>query len=103
MGLEGRITPYSYLNQGKAYLEEDIDAGIYLDTHKLLPKPVSIQNNYMDGMCCIRHHSYYRYENIAVEKRNLHEETSGQKASGGNDKHIVYNERRHDLWKIKKG
>jgi hypothetical protein len=68
MGLEERITPYSYLHEGKAYLEEDVDAGTFLDMRNLLPKPVAIQNNHMDGMCRIRDYPHFRPENIVIEK-----------------------------------
>jgi hypothetical protein len=79
MGLEGRITPCSYLYQDKAYLEEDMDAGTFLDMRKLLPKPVSIQNNYMDGMCRIRDYPHYRPDNITAEKEKTARKTSRSK------------------------
>jgi hypothetical protein len=79
MGLEGRITAYSYLHEDKAYLEEDLDAGTFLDMRKLLPKPVSIQNNYMDGICRIRDYPHYRPKNITVEKEKLARKTSRPK------------------------
>jgi hypothetical protein len=79
MGMEGRITPCSYLYEGKAYLEEDLDAGTFLDMRKLLPKPVAIQNNYMDGMCRIRNYPNYRPENIVVEKEKPARKTSRSK------------------------
>jgi hypothetical protein len=79
MGLEGRITSYSYLHEDKAYLEEDLDAGTFLDMRKLLPKPVAIQNNYMDGMCRIRDYPHYRPENIVVEKEKPAQKSSRSK------------------------
>jgi hypothetical protein len=79
MGLEGRITPCSYLYQDKAYLEEDMDAGTFLDMRKLLPKPVSIQNNYIDGMCRIRDYPHYRPDNITSEKEKPARKTSRSK------------------------
>jgi hypothetical protein len=63
MGLREHITSSSYLYQRQAYLEEDMDAGIFLDMRKLLPKPVAIQNNDMDDMCRIREYSNYRPDN----------------------------------------
>jgi hypothetical protein len=79
MGLEGRITPYSYLHEGKAYLEEDMDAGAFLDMRKLLSKPVVIQNNYIDGMCHIRDYPHFRPDNITVVKEKSARKTSRSK------------------------
>jgi hypothetical protein len=79
MGLEKRITPYSYLYRDKAYLEEDLDAGTFLDIRKLLPKPVAIQNNHMDGMCYIRDFPHYKAENIMVGKEKPARKTSRSK------------------------
>jgi hypothetical protein len=82
MGLEERITPYSYLHHDMAYLEEDIDAGTFLDMRKLLPKPVASQNNYMDGMCRIRDYPHYRPDNITVGKEKPARKTSRSKDIG---------------------
>jgi hypothetical protein len=68
MGLHDRITPCSYLHQGKAYLEEDVDMGTFLDIRNLLPRPFDIQNTYMEGSCFIREYPHYRPENIMPEK-----------------------------------
>jgi hypothetical protein len=68
MGLHDRITPCSYLHQGKAYLEEDVDMGTFLDIRNLLPRPFDIQSTYMDGSCFIREYPHYRVENIMPEK-----------------------------------
>jgi hypothetical protein len=75
MGLENRITPYSYLDRDKVYLEEDLDAGTFLDIRKLLPKPVDFRNNYMDGMCYIRDFPHYKPENILAEKEKPAQKT----------------------------
>jgi hypothetical protein len=68
MGLEDQVSPYSYLHQGKAYLEEDLDMGTFLEIRKLLPRPVDVQSNYIDGSCFIRDYPHYRPENIMPEK-----------------------------------
>jgi hypothetical protein len=68
MGLQDMITPYSYLRQGKAYLEEDVDMEAFLDIRKLLPRPVKIQYNYMDGMCHIRNYPHYVPSDINSER-----------------------------------
>ena len=41
LGIRGQITPYSYINGEYAYLEEDVDAGTYLDarTAQQVPAP----------------------------------------------------------------
>jgi hypothetical protein len=64
MGLEKRISPYSYSYQDKVYLEEDLDVGTFINIRKLLSKPISIQNSYLDGMCYIRDYPHYRPEVI---------------------------------------
>ena len=35
LGIERKISKYSYHNEGMAFLEEDQDAGVYLDAQKL--------------------------------------------------------------------
>jgi hypothetical protein len=69
MGFEERITPYSYLDRDKAYLEKNIDSGTFLDIRKLLPKPFIIKNNYMNGMCPIRDLPHYKPENVMPGKK----------------------------------
>jgi hypothetical protein len=82
MGLEKRISPYSYLYQDKAYLEEDLDAATFLNIRKLLPKPVAIQSTYLDGMCYIRDYPHYRAENIATKTKRTVGKTSQSRDSG---------------------
>jgi hypothetical protein len=67
MGLEERITPYSYQYQGKVYLEEDDDAQTFLDIRKLLPMKYAIQSKIIDYSCFIRNYSPYRPENLLPE------------------------------------
>jgi hypothetical protein len=68
IGLQDRITPHSYLHQGKAYLEEDIDAWTFMDIRKLLPKLVTVQNNFMNGMCPIRNYPHYDPKEFPPER-----------------------------------
>jgi predicted small secreted protein len=82
MGLQDRITFYSYLRQGKAYLEEDVDMGTFLDIRRLLPKPFIFQSNNMDGMCFIRNYPQYRAEDIVPEKNKSARKHSGSKNAG---------------------
>ena len=37
MGIAGRISGYSYRRGGKAYLEEDVDAGVYIKAAGISP------------------------------------------------------------------
>jgi hypothetical protein len=82
MGLHDRITPYSYLHQGKAYLEEDLDLGTFFDIRKLLPRPVTIKNNYMNGMCHIRDYPHYNPKDIAPERSRPARKTSVSRDTG---------------------
>jgi hypothetical protein len=82
MGFQDQITPYSYLHQGKAYLEEDLDMGTFLNIRKLLPRPVDIQYNYMNGMCRIRDYPHYEPKNITVEKEKPVRKNSRSKDIG---------------------
>jgi hypothetical protein len=82
MGLEERITPYSYLFRDKAYLEEDDDASAFLDMRKLLPKPFVLQSNYKDGSCFIRNYPHYRPENIMPENSKSARKNSRKKDVG---------------------
>jgi hypothetical protein len=82
MGLEKRISPYSYSYQDKVYLEEDLDAGTFLNIRKLLPKPVAIQSTYLDGMCYIRDYPHYRAENIVTKTERTAGKTSQSRDPG---------------------
>lgn len=82
MGLESRITPYSYLNKDKAYLEEDLDAGTFLDMRGLLQTPFSVLSKYLDGSCYIRDFPHYRPEaitpeNVKPERKNKKSQDDG--------------------------
>jgi hypothetical protein len=82
MGLQEQITPYSYLHQGKAYLEEDLDMRTFLDIRRLLPKPYVIHNNYMDGICFIQEYPAYIPSDIAPERNIPARKASRQKDIG---------------------
>jgi hypothetical protein len=82
MGLQERITSCSYLCQGKAYLEEDLDMGTFLDMRKLLPKRFVIQNNFMNGICFIRDYPAYVSSNIEPAMNMLIKKASRSKDDG---------------------
>lgn len=48
------ITPYSYQNQGKVFLEEDCDAGYFLDAFKAAGNTFEIMTNHVDSNSEIR-------------------------------------------------
>jgi hypothetical protein len=49
LGIEGQISPYSYINGRFAYLEEDCDYAVYMDAlaARGLPRP-EIRQRYVD-------------------------------------------------------
>jgi hypothetical protein len=79
IGVEKRITLYSYLNKDMVYLEKNIDARTFLDMRILLPNPISLQNNFMDGRCFVRNFPHYKPENVIVEKEKTARKTSRSK------------------------
>jgi hypothetical protein len=82
MGLTEKITPYSYLRQGKAYLEEDVDMETFLNLRKLLPQAVDVKINYLDGMSLIRDYPQYKSENNMPEKNSQDRKKSSAKNIG---------------------
>jgi len=59
LGVAGKISTCSYMNAGKAYLEEDCDAGIYLDALNALDIKYEFNTVYKDNTP-IRTYPYYR-------------------------------------------
>jgi hypothetical protein len=59
LGIQERITSFSYVFKGMAYLEEDLDAGTFLDIRNKLPNKAEIRNHCIDGLCYIRNYSHY--------------------------------------------
>jgi hypothetical protein len=70
LGIQERITAFSYLYKGKVYLEEDRDAGTFLDIRNNLPKKAEIHNCYFNGMCFIREYPHYDPGDIQSVKDN---------------------------------
>jgi len=59
LGVAGKISTCSYMKNGKAYLEEDMDAGIYLDALNALNIDFTFNTIYKDNTP-IRGYPYYR-------------------------------------------
>ena len=56
LGIADRISRYSYMTDKRAYLEEDCDAGVFLEAARIDPK--SIPNTYSDKAKCRSYASY---------------------------------------------
>jgi hypothetical protein len=54
LGLAEKISPYSYMGGQSLYLEEDCDAGLYLDAAKAAGYTLHIVEKYTDGDSPIR-------------------------------------------------
>lgn len=48
LGITAQITPYSYQHRDRVYLEEDIDAGLYLQAAKAAGYRLTIRDKYAD-------------------------------------------------------
>ncbi|HDO26155.1 MAG TPA: hypothetical protein ENG95_05900 [Nitrospirae bacterium] len=48
LGIEGKITPYSYINGGMVYLEEDCDAQLFIDKLKAEGKKFNYREVYTE-------------------------------------------------------
>jgi len=59
LGVAGKISTCSYMHHGKAYLEEDNDAGIYLDALNALNIEYEFNTIHKDNTP-IRNYPYYR-------------------------------------------
>ena len=60
LGIEKQITHFSYIRGDYVYLEEDCDAGTFLDAAKNRNWPISIRESYGNKRSRIR--NYERYE-----------------------------------------
>ncbi|KKM87981.1 hypothetical protein LCGC14_1263420 [marine sediment metagenome] len=62
LGIANRISIFSYMKDGFAYLEEDKDFGTYLKVLKESEPNLSLkfENNYYDGHSEIRQYSHYK-------------------------------------------
>lgn len=63
LGIEDKISSYSYLNKTCAYLEEDCDAGIYLKAARDAGWNVSIKEKYQEKTA-IRSFPHFSQENM---------------------------------------
>jgi hypothetical protein len=60
LGIEDDISSYSYMNGTRAFLEEDCDAGIFLDAAKAAGWDVTYKESYTDGSHPLRSLSHYK-------------------------------------------
>lgn len=63
LGIAGEISNYSYIRGKSAYLEEDRDAGIFLNAAKRAGWNVSYSRKYTDNRSPIRSYASYIYVN----------------------------------------
>jgi hypothetical protein len=80
-GIQERITSFSFLYKEMAYLEEDVDAGTFLDIRNKLPKKAEIHTHYIGGMCYIREFPQYKPGDIQPDKDNparIFKKTTGE-------------------------
>ena len=54
LGLAGKISPYSYKDRAKAYLEEDCDAGLLYEAIKASGDEIKLDYKHTDGDCFVR-------------------------------------------------
>jgi hypothetical protein len=58
LGILNKITPYSYQKGGTVYLEEDCDAGTFLEAKKLAGEEVSFRESHQERTP-IRHYPQF--------------------------------------------
>lgn len=66
LGIAQRITAYSYMKGDKAFLEEDLDAGTFLDMREKVNKHIELKNEFTNDRSFIR--NFPSYNNSAVFK-----------------------------------
>jgi hypothetical protein len=73
LGIDQQISPYSYLSEtGKfAYLEEDLDAGVFINAAKESGEDVTWSNRYADRSSRIRTYPGYQPEWVANNREAL--------------------------------
>lgn len=59
LGIENRISAYSYRQGDWAYLEEDCDAGIYIEVMKKFGKEVLLNEHHTNQQSRIRSYNSY--------------------------------------------
>ena len=59
LGIANEISPYSYFHKGTVYLEEDCDAGIYIDAIKVNGDTIKLTRSYSENTP-IRDYACYR-------------------------------------------
>ena len=59
LGLADKISPWSYIGGHSVYLEEDCDAGLYLDAAKAAGYTLNITEKYQHGDSPIRFFDQY--------------------------------------------
>jgi len=62
LGIADKISLYSYSNGSYAYLEEDCDAGVFIDAKGGMNE-VPFRTDYHDGPCYVREYNSYPVKN----------------------------------------
>ncbi len=60
LGLQDKISTYSYIDKGKVYLEEDCDSPLFIKTYNLKYGSMVCNEVYIEGDCFIRAFKHYR-------------------------------------------
>lgn len=70
LGIQDDISKYSYERNGMAYLEEDLDMGLFLKARLERNEPVKIKESFSNKQSRIRGYRMYRGD-IMVERTNF--------------------------------
>lgn len=60
MGIQNKISGYSYIRNGSAYLEEDCDANIFINAYKKMYGDLNIIEHNTNGQSKIRRYAQYQ-------------------------------------------
>lgn len=62
--IDQKISSYSYVKKGNAYLEEDGDLGVFINAMKKAGKTVSFKESHTNKSSRIRNYPRYGYDNV---------------------------------------
>lgn len=68
LGIADKVSGCSYERGGFAYLEEDCDAGLFIDALKANGVEAKFKESYTDGNSRVRYYDSYRHLNEVQEK-----------------------------------
>ena len=62
LGIADKISKYSYMREGKVYLEEDVDLGILLQALTKAGRSFKLDDRYSERPSRIRNYESYKWE-----------------------------------------